>query len=66
MAFKMLMVCYALMIVVPICQITWYRCENAKRQRWVDEQNSGVGPGPRPEFTDKTDFEQWETFRYSM
>ncbi|KAF4431169.1 putative transporter [Colletotrichum fructicola] len=66
MAFKMLMVCYALMIVVPICQISWYRRENSRRQKWAEQQNFSVLPGARPDFTDKTDFEQSETFRYAM
>ncbi|KAH7134520.1 major facilitator superfamily domain-containing protein [Dactylonectria estremocensis] len=65
MAFKMLMVCYALMIVIPMCQISWYRYENGRRQRLV-EQDGDAAAGMRPEFTDKTDFEKWETFRYTM
>ncbi|KAH9227093.1 hypothetical protein K456DRAFT_1730379 [Colletotrichum gloeosporioides 23] len=66
MAFKMLMVCYALMIVVPICQISWYRRENSRRQKWAEQQNFSVLPGARHDFTEKTDFEQSETFRYAM
>lgn len=57
--------CYALMIIIPLFQITWYRYENARRERLVQEVGDCDGTG-EPEFTDKSDFEQWETFRYIM
>ena len=53
------------MIIVPVAQITWYRYENARRDRMVREF-LGVENIGEPEFTDKTDFMQWETFRYIM
>ncbi|KAH8665598.1 major facilitator superfamily domain-containing protein [Ilyonectria robusta] len=65
MAFKMLMGCYALMIVIPVFQLTWYKYENNRRQRLVEARNVPT-VNSVPEFTDKTDFEQWETFRYTM
>ncbi|CAH0051770.1 unnamed protein product, partial [Clonostachys solani] len=64
-AFEMLMVTYALMIVIPVIQVCWYRYENRRRDRLVSARADGEQPG-RIEFTDKSDFEQWETFRYAM
>jgi ACS family allantoate permease-like MFS transporter len=57
--------CYALMIVLPILQLLWYRYENNRRDRLVRDRSTSMHPS-RPEFTDKTDFEQWDTFRYIM
>lgn len=57
--------CYALMIVLPIAQLLWYRYENDRRDRLVRDRGASVHSN-RPEFTDKTDFEQWDTFRYTM
>ncbi|KAI5467804.1 major facilitator superfamily domain-containing protein [Mariannaea sp. PMI_226] len=65
MAFEMLMGCYALMIIIPILQISWYRYENGRRDRLVAARGETLQTGPA-EFTDKSDFEQWETFRYLM
>lgn len=53
------------MIIIPFLQIAWYRYENARRDRMVREC-LGADHAVEPEFTDKTDFEQWETFRYIM
>lgn len=53
------------MILIPMVQIAWYRYENARRDRLVRDF-VGTDGLPEPEFTDKTDFEQWETFRYIM
>ncbi|PCH04410.1 hypothetical protein PENOC_033990 [Penicillium occitanis (nom. inval.)] len=65
LAFKMLMGCYALMIIVPICQLAWYSYENKRRNRLVADQ--GDHPAPHTlEFSDKSDFERWQTFRYAM
>lgn len=58
--------CYALMIVLPGLQLLWYRCENARRDRLVAEQQHEIDPNERSGFSDKTDFERWETFRYAM
>lgn len=60
-----LVVTYTLMIVVPMFQIAWYRYENARRDRMMRDF-VGVDAVLEPEFTDKTDFEQWETYRYIM
>ncbi|KAF5263291.1 hypothetical protein FOXYS1_5961 [Fusarium oxysporum] len=62
LAFKMLMGCYALMVVLPILQLIWYKYENARRDKLCDESVANT----RPEFTDETDFEKWRTFRYTM
>ncbi|RKK69402.1 hypothetical protein BFJ69_g12749 [Fusarium oxysporum] len=62
LAFKMLMGCYALMVVLPILQLIWYKYENARRDKLCDESVANA----RPEFTDETDFEKWRTFRYTM
>ncbi|KAM5341796.1 hypothetical protein ACJ41O_014827 [Fusarium nematophilum] len=62
LAFKMLMGCYALMVILPIMQLIWYKYENGRR----DRLSGGSVAGIRPEFTDDTDFEQWRTFRYTM
>ncbi|KAH8693645.1 major facilitator superfamily domain-containing protein [Talaromyces proteolyticus] len=62
LAFGMLMGCYALMILVPICQFVWYRYENGRR----DRIEAYVGRSVGLDFTDETDFEQEETFRYVM
>uniref|UniRef100_A0A8H7KEZ2 Major facilitator superfamily (MFS) profile domain-containing protein n=1 Tax=Bionectria ochroleuca TaxID=29856 RepID=A0A8H7KEZ2_BIOOC len=64
-AFEMLMATYALMIVIPIIQICWYRYENRRRDRLVSARANGEQPACIG-FTDKSDFEQWETFRYTM
>lgn len=53
------------MIVIPVFQLTWYKYENNRRQRLVEARNVPT-VNSVPEFTDKTDFEQWETFRYTM
>jgi hypothetical protein len=58
-------VCYGLMIVLPFIQIAWYTYENRRRDRLAGTRERGVNVGTL-EFTDKTDFEQWETFRYAM
>ncbi|CEJ89649.1 hypothetical protein VHEMI05480 [[Torrubiella] hemipterigena] len=65
LAFRMLMVTYTLMIVVPMFQIAWYRYENARRDRMMRDFVGADGV-LEAEFTDKTDFEQWETYRYIM
>jgi len=57
-------VCYALMIVMPVIQFAWYRYENNRRDRLAGSA-AGVAVDSL-EFTDKTDFQQWETFRYAM
>ncbi|KAF4966819.1 hypothetical protein FSARC_5534 [Fusarium sarcochroum] len=62
LAFKMLMGCYALMIILPILQLMWYKYENGRRDRLRNDSSVNT----RPEFTDDTDFEQWRTFRYTM
>lgn len=56
------MVCYALMIVVPLIQLAYYTRENRRRQRLT---GGNVDAG-EIEFTDKTDREQWSSFRYAM
>jgi hypothetical protein len=53
------------MIVIPIIQICWYRYENRRRDRLVSARANGEQPACIG-FTDKSDFEQWETFRYTM
>lgn len=53
------------MIIVPILQIIWYRYENGRRERLAGDRND-FNADSRPEFTDETDFEKWETFRYTM
>ncbi|KUL87926.1 hypothetical protein ZTR_03881 [Talaromyces verruculosus] len=65
LAFKMLMGCYALMIIVPICQLAWYSYENKRRNRLVADQEDHPAPHTL-EFSDKSDFERWQTFRYAM
>ncbi|KAF4437149.1 Major facilitator superfamily domain, general substrate transporter [Fusarium austroafricanum] len=64
LAFKMLMGCYALMIILPILQFAWYRYENNRRDKLA--RRNGSSANDSPDFTDKTDFEQWEEFRYTM
>jgi hypothetical protein len=60
-------VCYALMIVLPLLQIWWYTHENARRDRLAQTHDDGdVVDGSELEFTDKSDFERWRTFRYTM
>lgn len=54
------------MIVLPGLQLLWYRRENARRDRLVAEQQHEIDPNERSGFSDKTDFERWETFRYAM
>ena len=59
------------MIIVPLCQIVWYRYENARRDRITETigrqgSNDEADDTPSPDFTDKTDFEQEDTFRYVM
>lgn len=53
------------MIVIPVIQISWYRYENSRRDRLAQGSMAGES-GAEPEFTDKSDYEQWETFRYIM
>ncbi|KAJ5358814.1 major facilitator superfamily domain-containing protein [Penicillium cataractarum] len=65
LAFKMLMGCYALMIVIPIFQLSWYTYENKRRDRLVASKQD-QSTSTRLEFVDKSDFERWETFRYTM
>ncbi|KAJ5106393.1 major facilitator superfamily domain-containing protein [Penicillium angulare] len=65
LAFKMLMGCYALMIVVPIFQLSWYKYENRRRDR-ISQSSQEPSITARPEFSDRSDWEQWETFRYTM
>ncbi|KAJ5771892.1 major facilitator superfamily domain-containing protein [Penicillium odoratum] len=64
LAFKMLMGCYALMIVLPIVQIIWYKFENKRRDKMV--QIRGESSDSIQTFEDRTDFDQGETFRYTM
>ncbi|KAJ5372706.1 major facilitator superfamily domain-containing protein [Penicillium concentricum] len=65
LAFKMLMGCYALMVIIPMLQLSWYKYENRRRDQLLQSEQ-GSPKSARLEFTDKTDFEQWETFRYTM
>ncbi len=58
--------CYALMIIVPILQYLWYRYENNRRDRQLAMAGGGTGQIDRMEFSDMTDFERWQTFRYTM
>lgn len=53
------------MIILPLCQIAWYRYENSRRGRLVAAEGYDDSP-MAPGFTDKTDFEQEMTFRYVM
>ncbi|KAL7949251.1 major facilitator superfamily domain-containing protein [Trichoderma barbatum] len=66
LAFRMLMGCYALMIVVPVLQYLWYRYENNRRDQKLTEDGGGADEVLRTEFSDKTDFERWQTFRYTL
>jgi hypothetical protein len=60
------------MIVLPLLQIWWYTHENARRDRLTQTQTHGNvdadadADGSELEFTDKSDFERWRTFRYTM
>ncbi|KAF7561745.1 hypothetical protein G7046_g2404 [Stylonectria norvegica] len=65
LAFKMLMGCYALMIILPVLQLAWYKYENARRDKLARARHIPTRING-PKFTDLTDFEQWETFRYTM
>ena len=58
--------CYALMVVLPVLQLLWYRYENSRRDALVAQQQNNEGSSDRPGFSDRTDFERWETFRYAM
>ena len=58
--------CYALMILVPVLQYTWYRRENNRRDRKLAAAGGSADVLDRMQFSDKTDFERWETFRYTM
>lgn len=53
------------MIILPVLQLSWYKYENGRRDRLMEARCDSINP-PRPDFTDETDFEQWETFRYTM
>ncbi|UKZ74854.1 hypothetical protein TrVFT333_002524 [Trichoderma virens FT-333] len=66
LAFRMLMGCYALMIIIPILQYLWYRHENNRRDQKLARDGSGAEEVLRTEFSDKTDFERWQTFRYTL
>ncbi|GFP60272.1 uncharacterized transporter C460.05 [Trichoderma asperellum] len=66
LAFRMLMGCYALMIIVPILQYLWYRHENKRRDEKLAREGGGTDEILRTEFSDKTDFERWQTFRYTL
>ncbi|UKZ61330.1 uncharacterized protein TrAtP1_002596 [Trichoderma atroviride] len=66
LAFRMLMGCYALMIIVPILQYLWYRHENNRRDAKLTAEGGGADEVLRTEFSDKTDFERWQTFRYTL
>ncbi|KAK1252027.1 hypothetical protein MKX08_003214 [Trichoderma sp. CBMAI-0020] len=66
LAFRMLMGCYALMIIVPILQYLWYRHENNRRDAKLTREGGGADEVLRTEFSDKTDFERWQTFRYTL
>lgn len=57
--------CYALMIIVPIFQLLWYRYENQRREKHLQNKH-GQPKLTKLDFSDKSDFEQWETFRYTM
>lgn len=54
------------MIVLPGLQLLWYRRENARRDRLVAERAYDQVSNQTSAFSDKTDFERWETFRYAM
>lgn len=58
--------CYALMIIVPILQYLWYRHENNRRDAKLTRERGGADEVLRTEFSDKTDFERWQTFRYTL
>lgn len=58
--------CYALMIIVPIAQYLWYKHENHRRDEKLAREGGGADEVLRTEFTDKTDFERWQTFRYTL
>ena len=53
------------MIVLPIIQFVWYRSENNRRDKLAGPAATAMAI-ETIEFTDKTDFEQWRTFRYTM
>ncbi|RFU75810.1 mfs transporter [Trichoderma arundinaceum] len=66
LAFRMLMGCYALMIIVPILQYLWYRYENKRRDYQLTVTGEEAAQIAMMEFSDKTDFERWQTFRYTL
>ncbi|KKP00143.1 hypothetical protein THAR02_07763 [Trichoderma harzianum] len=66
LAFRMLMGCYALMIIIPILQYLWYRHENNRRDQKLAREGGGADEVLRTDFSDKTDFERWQTFRYTL
>lgn len=54
------------MIIVPILQYLWYRHENKRRDEKLAREGGGTDEILRTEFSDKTDFERWQTFRYTL
>ncbi|RAK81243.1 MFS general substrate transporter [Aspergillus fijiensis CBS 313.89] len=64
LAFRMLMGTYALMIIVPCFQLAWYNYENRRREQLSTGRHHPGQAGGEDEDDDRTDFEQWETFRY--
>ncbi|KAK4067269.1 uncharacterized protein Triagg1_7712 [Trichoderma aggressivum f. europaeum] len=66
LAFRMLMGCYALMIIIPILQYLWYKHENNRRDQKLARDGGGPDEVLRTDFSDKTDFERWQTFRYTL
>ncbi len=58
--------CYALMIIIPILQYMWYRHENNRRDRELALAAGDEIQASTLEFSDETDFERWQTFRYTL
>lgn len=54
------------MIIVPLLQYLWYKHENNRRDQRLAVAGGGEDEVPRMEFSDKTDFERWRTFRYTL
>jgi hypothetical protein len=54
------------MVVIPILQYQWYRYENNRRDQKLTQDGGGTDEVLRTDFSDKTDFERWQTFRYTL
>jgi ACS family allantoate permease-like MFS transporter len=54
------------MIIIPILQYMWYRHENNRRDRELALAAGDEIQASTLEFSDETDFERWQTFRYTL